>query len=359
MAGRDSPTPSSSSTARNVAHSKGISVFYSNVRSIQQTTTAKKTKQDKLANFKKIITESTPDVICMTETWLQVRKVDALNLELEYQVHRQDREARDKTGRVKRGGGVLIAFKKSRFPQLPKILDQESITLTDKNDTTAEIIIASVVSQDNTINFVVIYDPTHGLHERYRMKLAPLLKKTYEIPDAMNILLGDINLETLAYKEEGCPQQDPEQIQNCFALLNPPDIFQDCRESFSSGKPGRNQQNTFKILSNSGQLENLMKCYTREEPGKKPAILDLLLTDQPNRVSNIKEKGAITDHICYEFEIAVPAPAPVPVPADAQGENLQRKKAKISLPEKIVIGGGIFLFLGSAVLLLKSLANRK
>ena len=90
-----------SNTCRNTQ----TNLIYLNARSLKSVTS----NVNKIRDFNALIELSDSDIFGITETWLNSNILDSELFSDQYTVYRKDRE---ETVQNKRGGGILLAFKK-------------------------------------------------------------------------------------------------------------------------------------------------------------------------------------------------------------------------------------------------------
>lgn len=151
-------------------------MYYQNVRSIR----------NRLKDLACNIPLANYDVILFTETWLSDDIYDAVLGFHNYQVYRCDRNSM--TSKKQRGGGVLIAVKKSIHSEIVKINNNPIETL---------FIIIKFKSQKIVLNCTYIPPQSpHDVYEKYTNLLDDILSR---YNDDKKIIFADFNLPHLSW----------------------------------------------------------------------------------------------------------------------------------------------------------------
>ena len=123
-----------------------------------------------------------PDVIILTETWLNY-KIDDQELGLNnYYVYRRDRKL--KNDKIVKGGGVLIAIAKS--------LKSSAISNIQTSNTVIDELYVKVKLKNN-IKYVfgVVYIPPYAVVKDYQIHIENAEKISYQFKDHKFIYCGD------------------------------------------------------------------------------------------------------------------------------------------------------------------------
>ena len=197
--------------------------------------------KNKLADFQQLVLCNDFDVVCVSETWLNQDTADGEILPPSYTIHRKDRTSVER----ERGGGVLIACRS----------DIASIRRRDLEMDDYEILVCEFQPErSEKYVFVMCYNPPDGDGAQLEFVTA----------------LGQI--------VENC-----EQLFNHVCVLgdlNIPDIDWETVTSTS----GSNLTREFCSFVNDFSLTQLVFSSTH----KHGNILDLILTNQPERFSDVE-----------------------------------------------------------------------
>lgn len=182
----------------------------------------------------------TPEVLCVTETWLSTKDTAAFIAEVTptgYTLVHNPRESR--------GGGVAIFAKNSLTLQ----------KLSTSPSTSFESVAASICSDNKKLNFACIYRPPHSSITLFMSEFEGLLKSLAESPHD-TIYCGDFNI--------------PYNL---------------------------NSQNKIKFQN---LLETLdLTQHVNIPTHKFGNILDLVITpSEPVLVKSVRSSGNISDHFC-------------------------------------------------------------
>ena len=145
---------------------KGIKTIYINIRSIC----------NKFDEFKLIVEELKPDIICITETWLNNTIIDNEIELINYCLYRKDRE-------IRRGGGIAVYINKTRL--ISELIDY---------DTDLEVCVLKIKQfRVKSFNIAVIYRPPDSSHEFYEN----YSKLIGDFSNEELIIIGDFNIDLL------------------------------------------------------------------------------------------------------------------------------------------------------------------
>ena len=222
-----------------------LSVMLLNVRSLV----------NKLMDFQASVYSKNVDIVIITETWLTPAILDYEILPTGYDIHRRDRS------KDKRGGGVLIAVK-------------SDIHATRRSDleTNCELVAVEVMPTRGSKFLVGSYYRPPSTKDDYLMELKNFLNAAECEPMPL-YLCGDFNLPDINWDYQLAPGFD--NINSLFCeIINDSNLIQ------MNHAPTRIHNNTSNIL-------------------------DLVFTNQPERISDIStfDSQLTTDHLGVQFKI--------------------------------------------------------
>ena len=218
-----------------------------------------------MAHFKLTSEASNPDIIAVTESWLNADIQDAEVLLPSYSLIRSDR--------IGIHGGVAIYYKDSLFVQ--------DCVMPSINSNTVEMAACTVKTSTGVLNILVVYRSPVTTTEDSD-KLLSVLKHFTQLPGDY-LIMGDFNAPEVNWTDWFCSSQ------TSFAskLLN----FAD--SSFTS------QSITFP---------------TRFERNARPSVLDLVFHKYPRSVINIETSAPLdgSDHLIIFFDFLTSLPRASP-----------------------------------------------
>jgi hypothetical protein len=228
-----------------------LNCFYSNAQSLNS----------KLAPLSLLLLSKKHQLLAFTETWLNDKTPDSLLIgNLPYTLVRADRKNR-------RGGGVCIFL--SSFIEF---------SIVNSTSTDYDVLYLDILSTLSPLRVILVYRPPSLDLEKTR-KLCDLLATLSSVNHHI-ILLGDFNFPKLNWidPDDDCP----------------------CKSSL-----------TFQHFCLDADLTQLVHEPTRENP---PSILDLVLTSDPDMVSNLTVQSKFSDHCSIVFQITASQPITPPPP---------------------------------------------
>lgn len=226
-----------------------LSVLYTNIRSLMRN-------RDDLCS---LIDSCSADIIFLTETWLSA-KVPSYELfarHKQYTVYRGDRLNRT-------GGGVLIALSDALIAS-PVHISSNLEALWLKAECSYNSLILGVCYRSPSLCGTFVND----LHDSLNLIFT-------RFPKTPVFLLGDFNYPAIAWSET-CPYL---KVYSSEAA----DFLELCRDF---------------------NMTQLVTSPTRVV-GNSSSILDLLLTSDPSKVSDIVHLPALSDHDVLHFFIRFP-----------------------------------------------------
>ena len=255
-----------------VSSISGLSVHYQNVQGFVNFSTLgcqdPSLNLTKVIEFQSHISITKPDVIILNETWLKpsIRNIEILPFS-DYKIFRLDRSIEshplDPTNprKFKRnGGGVLIAIKSS--------LDLKPTLMKSKSCTAEMLSVTLSIGKRKRICLSTVYRVGTLGDANFQTVKSHLnnIAKTRSI--ISHHIIGDFNLDTI---------------------------------NWTSGTTSNNLHNNFLNLFHDVGLVQLISSPTHYQGN----ILDLLLTDQPSRLSNIvvhdRNECLKSDHMLISF----------------------------------------------------------
>lgn len=228
--------------------STALSVVFTNIRSVLN-------KRDELQNF---IESAQADVIVLTETWLNpdIEDNELFDSVASFNVYRCDRVGR-------RGGGVLIAVRNT--------LSSFRVNVS----TCLETLWVSIDSKHSRNLFGVCYRPPSS-DSSFVDKLRDVLSELFvSFPKCNVTLLGDFNFPSIDWSASVqlcCPSSDARRFHSV------------CLDFYFS---------------------QLVTFPTRVIRGSS-TILDLVLTNNPDLVSDISCIDGLSDHKLLHFYVTLP-----------------------------------------------------
>jgi exonuclease III len=206
--------------------------------------------RNKLASLSTFITTETPDVLCITETWLKPNDTSAFLAEVTpagYALHQKPRASR--------GGGVAILARKELNPT----------EIASPKYKSFELVSISCVIEKRKHNFACIYRPPHTPLSTFIKEFEDFLKICAILPTE-TIFCGDFNIP------------------------------------FNSTS---NTTSKFKTLLDTWDLTQHVDFATH----KFGNILDFIISaSEPNIVTTVRSSGKFSDHFCLTAQLRMEAP---------------------------------------------------
>lgn len=227
-----------------------LSVLLANVRSVL----------NKLDSFNSIVDTCRPNVIALTETWLNnnIRNTEIFYDASRYTIYRCDRTLRQ-------GGGVMLAVLNAH--------DSYQVAV----ETDIEIILSCVEVAHQKFIFAACYRPPNA-PPTFTASLHDVLNTVVtRLPSAPIFLLGDFNFPQIMWSSES--------------------------PMFNSSS---SQVSDFLNLCSTFTLTQLVTQPTRITDSTA-TVLDLVLTSRPDSVSCMTYLPGLSDHLILSFDISVPA----------------------------------------------------
>ena len=209
--------------------------------------------------FQKLVYSNAYDIICVTETWLKDFFLDSEILDTGYSIFRRDRAERE-------GGGVLIAVKDNldcrRRSDLETGLEMLCVELNLV--CSSKIVISAIYRLPDST-------PSYDIHSV--TEFTTHLNNSARLLKSHSLILGDFNYPVIRWIE-GCG-------------------FSNSTNSADSA------------FCETLQDHSLLQV--NPSPTRKENILDLIITDAPDRIMNIAtmtpiQAGLETDHDLLEFD---------------------------------------------------------
>ena len=209
-----------------------------------------KMKQCRLSN---VLESVKPDIVIGTETWLDSNFKDSEIFPSGYKLHRKNRTAN--------GGGVLIAVKEEyNSEDVPEL------------DTSCEIIWARIKLIGNGNVYVCSYYRHNVSDEESIEELDKSLTRVSAIRNATTLIGGDFNFPGWDWKNK---------------RLKPKSAYPSLHTKFSE------------------ILDDVCMVQIVEEPTRKNNTLDLLITNQPDKILRVDVLPGVSDHdiVFAEFDL--------------------------------------------------------
>lgn len=237
---------------------------------------------NKLHELRSCIDSSAPDVLCITETWLNKDVSDqTFTAGLNYSVYRCDRVRND-------WGGVLILVNNS------KVAAVEAVVLPAKY-ALLELVCVDVKGSNNSYRIINCYrkpssdkDPVSVADTRLLVEcLAELC-----LCDCSVVLVGDFNFPGIAWKDGTVLRNNTNAVNDDVVLANSCcDIFEQfvIHESLTQFVDEPTRYNTYSAAAN---------------------VLDLVLSNDDFAIIDLKVLPPFgsSDHCCVEFKLVYSAP---------------------------------------------------
>ena len=200
---------------------------------------------NKLSYFQSLVYCGSVDCFCVTETWLSANILDGEILPNQYVIYRQDRASK--------GGGVMIAVR------------NEICSRQVHTDCNLELVVVELEVKPKIIICCVYVPPTST-----EGSFNALQNFILSLPDGIDLfLLGDFN--------------SPDINWNTMSASN-----------YQSSS-----------LCDTIVAKNLIQMVTKQTH-KQGNILDLILTNSPDKISNISlDPSMISDHYKISFDVEV------------------------------------------------------
>ena len=166
----------SATDSRNTTHASNLKLIYMNARSVKSVSKT----QNKPLQFKNILATTDPDIVVVTETWLNENVDDAEFMLPSFVVHRKDRLD---TVPDKRGGGVLVGINR----------ELESTRRADL-EVDDEIVVCELKPPSHPkIALIACYRPPSGIVEPFTYNVKLVLENVYREFKYV-CLVGDFNM---------------------------------------------------------------------------------------------------------------------------------------------------------------------
>ena len=271
---KHSSTPSRASQQNKWKH-RPLRILSTNMRSVT----------NKKVELTHAIDRLRPDVIILTETWLdgKIKDSEFINTN-HYKVYRKDRN--------RSGGGVLIAINN----------DLEN-SLAPELGTDCEIVWAKIKLKGRRTLYVCAYYRHDVSDEDSLTKFGVSLERAVSIKNAHLLISGDFNF----------PSWDWTSMR-----LKPNPSYSDLHKTFID------------MLADNG-VEQVVKEATREAN-----VLDLIITNQPQLVPRIEVQPGLSDHdlVFCEFNInpqkKMKNPHPIPLYNKADWDSFKKATQSLS-----------------------------
>ncbi|XP_066270906.1 uncharacterized protein [Branchiostoma lanceolatum] len=229
--------------------SNSLRVIYLNARSVK----AVNYQRNKLVQLENLIHLNSPDILAITETWLNSDVRDQEVIPSDFATYRKDRQ---NTHANKTGGGVLLAVRTSVYSTRRVDLEPQD-----------EIMVCEIKHPTfNKLAIVLCYRPPSGDLASFTANLSSVMEKVQR-EYRMCCLLGDFNIPRVDW-------------HYCTAI-------------------GEGKEADFCDLINN----NFLHQHNQIPSNKNHNLLDLIFSNCPERLSNIAELPADfdTDHTILEF----------------------------------------------------------
>jgi exonuclease III len=232
-----------------------LACYFLNARSIKKITR----NEHKLLEFQELLTLTNPDILGVSETWLNNnipdKKIDPFE---HFKIHRKDRTDQQ-------GGGVMCLINKN-------IKSERKINLEVNTNAHNEILVVEAeLSPNNKIAVITAYRSQQDPYARFLSNLENTLYNCAINNLSKILLIGDFNYSKITWN----PARDNKLPLHCREFLQ---------------------------VINSYGLKQLNKHPSRETNDN---ILDLILTNFPDKVSKIYSNlfQYSSDHFLLHFDL--------------------------------------------------------
>lgn len=260
--------PSASISPPITVGTRKFSFYYCNARSVV----------NKLAELHDLLYSNAYDILCFTESWLNVKVTDGLlDPQALFNIYRSDRPNNS-------GGGVFVAIKKN--------IQSHSLIFETTDLDCVEVVVCSILLSNVCLTLICVYIAPNLSTEKFISSISYLSKLCST--DGQHIVLGDFNQPNIDWVNCSVPNN-----AKCQALFN---------FSIDSG------------------FQQLVSTETR-----KNNILDLVFTNDPLLISelDVDEPFGSSDHFSIHFFIYINSAA-LDVLCCSNVEKLLWKKANWS-----------------------------
>lgn len=212
---------------------------------------------NKINDIESKILEEEPDILCLVETWLNESYFDGELIPKDYILYRKDRG--------NRGGGVAIAIKRDMISNEIEINNNET-----------EAIWVEIKNKSKKCIIGCVYRPEND--KECFGNISNMMKNIKELGVTGDYLIaGDFNLRNVGWG-----------------------VIEDGAETGVS-------KDMEEWMTNNG-MEQIVREITR--PSESPSVLDLIFTNRPEKIMEIKTKPGISDHnsiiLSYDIECSTP-----------------------------------------------------
>jgi exonuclease III len=232
-----------------------LSCYFLNARSIKKITD----RTHKLREFKELLIITNPDILGVSETWLNSQLKDTdIAKEEEYKIHRKDRVN-------KKGGGVMLLVKANIRSKRRKDLENNS---TNHN----EIIVVEVEPEPgNKLIIITAYRSQQDPYDLFLSNFESTLHNCTSHNFNKLLVIGDFNYSKIRW-----------------------------HQSLDNRLPQHSRE--FKQVLNGYGLKQLNKNPSRAQNNN---ILDLVLTNFPDKLSKIYSNifHYSSDHFLLQFDV--------------------------------------------------------